>query len=254
MMMKEKLDRIIQERKQQQNNNPLIFWEHINILKKYLFIICFFVILFSSIAFFYNAQILKFLTKPLNGIDLIFLSPIDPITFIMKMDLLAGVILSAPIILYLVWRFVSPALMDKQKKILKRIFIFSFILTILSVIYAYFYLIRISLDFLLSINTEGIIKSFTAQNYLNFIIFETFLTIFIFQVPLIIILLIYFGICKSQTISSKRRYIYLFSIIILSVITPTTDIISLLILLIPTGLLFEIGLLIARLIPPRGNI
>ena len=100
--MKEKLDRIIQERKQQQNNNPLIFWEHINILKKYLFIICFFVILFSSIAFFYNAQILKFLTKPLNGIDLIFLSPIDPITFIMKIDLLAGVILSAPIILYLI--------------------------------------------------------------------------------------------------------------------------------------------------------
>src|SRR3989339_774616 len=143
MMMKEKLDRIVQERKQQQNNNPLIFWEHINILKKYLFIICFFVILFSSIAFFYNVQILKFLTKPLNGIDLIFLSPIDPITFIMKMDLLAGVILSAPIILYLVWRFVSPALMDKQKKILKRIFIFSFILTILSVIYAYIYLISI---------------------------------------------------------------------------------------------------------------
>src|SRR3989339_611377 len=161
MMMKEKLDRIVQERKQQQNNNPLIFWEHINILKKYLFIICFFVILFSSIAFFYNVQILKFLTKPLNGIDLIFLSPIDP---------------------------------------------------------------------------------------MNFIIFETFLTIFIFQVPLIIILLIYFGICKSQTISSKRRYIYLFSIIILSVITPTTDIISLLILLIPTGLLF------AKLIPPRVNI
>ena len=121
-------------------------------------------------------------------------------------------------------------------------------------IYAYLYLIRISLDFLLSIDTGGIIKSFTAQNYLNFIIFETFLTIFIFQVPLIIILLIYFGICKSQTISSKRRYIYLFSIIILSVITPTTDIISLLILLIPTGLLFEIGLLIAKLIPPRVNI
>jgi len=236
-------------RRKARKNKDLSFWEHVDILKKYLFTYLFVVLSLSGVAYFFNEILLDVLMMPLEGAKLIFLSPIDSVTFLFKIDFLLGVILSIPFLLILFWKFISPALSRKQGIILALFLFISLFLSVISVLYTYFYLIKLTIGFLLSINAGAIENSFTAQNYLNFIIFQIFFMAFVFQIPLIIVLLKYFNICQPEVIGAKRRYVYLALIIIVSFITPTTDIFSLLIVLVPIYFLFEVGLIVAKIIP-----
>jgi len=222
--------------------------EHVAELRKKILIA---LIVFATgviISHIFNSEIINFLLEPASNQNLIFLSPLEPLFFIFQIDFIGGVIFSFPVILWLLFSYVSPALSDKINRKIIFFYITSTLLLIFGLAYALFVAAPISLKFLFSITIPGIENSFSVQKYLSFFIAQAMIVMMVFQAPIIIIGGVYLGMLETRLLTTKRKHIYIGLIIALAIITPTTDIFSLAILFIPCVIIFEISLIGARLI------
>lgn len=231
-----------------QENDPKTIIEHIGELRKKIFIALGAIVFGSTLAHIFHTEIITFLLKPTGGQKLIFLSPLDPIFFIFKIDLITGIIIAFPIIIWCIFSYITPALPDKVNKLLFYFYTTSGLLLFIGLFYAFFIAIPLTLKFLFSIEIPGIQNQISAQNYLDFFIAQVLIITIIFQVPILIIGSIYIGILKTKILANKRRYIYLIITIALAIITPTTDIFSLIIILFPCLAIFEISLIGGKII------
>ncbi len=231
-----------------ETNEAKSILEHVGDIKKKIFIAFFAFIVGAVISHLFNLEITNFLLRPSSGQNLIFLSPLDPLLFIFKIDFMGGFIISFPIILWSIFSYVNPTLPFKIRKTIGLFYFASALLLFLGLIYAFFVTIPLSLKFLFSISIPGISNSFSAEKYLSFFITQAIIVMIVFQVPILVTGGVYLELLKTKFLASKRRYIYLILIISLAIITPTTDIFSLLIILVPCIFIFEISLIIGKLI------
>ncbi len=229
-------------------NEPKNILEHVSDLKKKIFIALFAFIAGAIISHLFNGEITNFLLKSSNGQNLIFLSPLDPLLFIFKIDFIGGFIISFPVILWSIFSYINPVLPLKFRKTIGLFYFASALLLFLGLIYAFFVTIPLSLKFLFSISIPGITNSFSADKYLSFFITQAIIVMIVFQVPILVTGGVYLELLKTKFLASRRRYIYLFLVISLAIITPTTDIFSLSIILVPCIFIFEISLLVGKLI------
>lgn len=222
--------------------------EHIRELRGKLIISLIAVFSGAAIAHFFHEKIINFLLAPAGGQQLIFLSPLEPLFFIFKIDIIAGIIFAIPVIVWGIISYLAPALPKKIYKLIFFIYFTSIILTIFGLLYAFLVTIPISLKFLFSIVVPGIQNQISAQNYIDFFIAQTLIVTGIFQIPILIIGGIQVNAFKTKTLAAKRSYIYFISIIALAIITPTTDVFSLIVIFIPCLVIFEASLISGYLI------
>lgn len=225
------------------DNEAKSIFEHLHDLRNKIFIALGAFIVGSTIAHIFNTEITAFLLKPIGQQHLIFLSPIEPLIFIFKIDLVAGFIISFPIIIWSFFSYITPALPKKIKKFVIFFYVTSTALVLLGLAYAFFVTIPLSLKFLFSITIPGIENSFSVEKYLSFFVTQAVIVMAVFQVPILIIGGVSLGAFKTKFLASKRRLIYIILIIALAIITPTTDIFSLIIILFPCLVIFEVSLL-----------
>ncbi len=233
---------------QKNQNNDLSVLDHIIELRTRVILSLLAVIVGSAIAHFFHEQIINFILKPISGQKLVFLSPLDPLFFILKIDLVVGILISLPVIVWSVFSYIRPVITDKISYLIHIIYLSSTLLVLASLSYAYFIIVPLILKFLSSITIPGIESSITAQSYLGFFITQILIIALIFQIPLFIIFGIYIGIFNARLLGSKRGYIYVGMTIVLSILTPTPDIFSLGIILIPALFIFELSLIIGRIV------
>lgn len=233
--------------------SELTVLDHIRSLRRTVFSIVLVVLVASSIVHYFKNSVLSFLLAPLGGEapELQFLSPLDPLYFILKVDFILGFLLSLPIIIFLIWRFVSPA---NERRSAATPFIIigaSSVLGLIAATYAYKLLIPIILNYMSGLVVPGTALSFTANGYLDFFLSTTTLLILVFQIPLLIVGLTYTGLIVPDTISRNRPYIFLGIVILTAFITPTTDLISLALIAVPALIVVEFGTLMARFVYAR---
>lgn len=231
-----------------ERNEPQSIFEHVGELRQKIFIILGAFILGATISHVFNKEIIAFLLRPAGNQHLIFLSPLEPLFFIFKIDFIGGFILSFPIIIWAIFSYITPALPKKLGSIVVLFYLTSTFLLFLGLIYAFFITIPLSLKFLFSITIPGIENTFSAEEYINFFITQTIIIIGVFQVPVLIIGGIALGLIQTKIFANRRRIIYLVLLIALAIITPTTDIFSLCIIFIPCLIIFEISLLGGKII------
>lgn len=202
----------------------------------------------SFISFFYINQIQGFLLGPVKNIGqkLNFLSPADGFLFIFKVTALAGFVLSLPFHLFLIWKYASGALLEKEKKLVGYFIFGSGFLTVFAIAYSWIWIIPISLKFLTDIKPEGTEILLTADEYFGFIFSMTAVMVAIFQVPTAVICLVKTGLVRVDTIKSKRKEIYI-AIIILTALFGSPDLLTWVLTSIPAIFLFEISLIISTL-------
>lgn len=232
----------------QELNEPKSIFEHIGDLRKKILIAFLAFAIGTVIAHIYNAEIINFLLKPAGSQPLIFLSPLEPLIFIFKIDFIGGFIVSFPIIIWCLFSYVKPILSKKISNIVIFFYIVSTFLLFAGLLYAFFIMIPISLKFLFSIQIPGIVNSFSAERYINFLITQAVIIMTVFQVPVLIIGGVYVGILKTKIFANKRRYIYVGLLVALAIITPTTDIFSLGIIFIPCLVIFEVSLIGGKIV------
>lgn len=222
--------------------------EHVGDLRKKLLIALGAFIVGAIIAHIFHSEIIAFLLKPAGNQHLIFLSPLEPLIFIFKIDFIGGFIISFPIIIWCLFSYISPALSKRISNIIVFFYITSTFLVFAGLLYAFFIMIPISLKFLFSITIPGIDNNFSVERYLSFFITQSVIIMAVFQVPILIIGGVYTGLLKTKILANKRRYIYLILLIALAIITPTSDIFSLSVIFIPCLVIFEVSLLGGKII------
>ena len=181
-----------------------------------------------------------------KGATLIATNVISPILVPLKITLMAAFMLALPIVLYQIWAFVAPGLYSHEKKMVLPLVVSSTLLFILGVAFCYFLVIPGMSKFIQAFAPASITAAPDIEQYFSFV-----LTLFLvfglaFEVPIAVIVLARIGVVTIEQLKSFRGYFIVGAFIIAAVVTPP-DVISQLALAIPMCILYEIGIVAARL-------
>lgn len=224
------------------------FWEHINDLRLHLLCGGLFFVIIAITLFSLGNQTLEYILKPMNGKSLVFLTPLEPVLFQMNIAFLGAFIFSLPIWLLLIAHFIGTALSKSQRLPFYFLTFTSFLFGIISVALTYKFVVPMSLTALSKFVIPGTTFMITANSYISFFMLAVIIIFIILELPIFIIALSYLRLVNPYYIALKRRYFILGLIILLAMATPTTDIVTLIIVAIPTILLAEIGVFISKIV------
>lgn len=157
-----------------------------------------------------------------------------------------GLLGASPYILYELFRFVSPALYENEKKFSVQVVVIVYVLFILGVLMSYYVLFPISFRFLGTYSvSERIHSTITLDSYVSTFTTLTLLMGVVFQLPVIAFALSKLGIITSEMLSKYRKHSFLIIMFVAAIITPP-DLMTLILVTIPLYLLYEISIRVTR--------
>ena len=180
-----------------------------------------------------------------KGATLIATNVISPILVPLKITLMAAFLVALPIVLYQVWAFVAPGLYSHEKKMVLPLVISSTFLFIVGVAFCYFLVIPGMSKFIQAFAPSAITAAPDIEQYFGFVLTLFFVFGIAFEVPIAVIVLTRNGIVTIEQLNAWRGYFIVASFIVSAVVTPP-DVISQLALAIPMCILYEIGIVAAR--------
>ncbi len=164
------------------------------------------------------------------------------------MCILAGFILAFPYILWELWKFISPALYDKEKKGAKVFIFFSSLLFFLGVLFGYFVVIPMSVNFVATFTVSSIVKNqFTLDSYIGMVKTSVLASGLFFELPIIIYFLTKLGLVTPTFLRKYWKYAVVIILIVAAIVTPP-DVVSQTIVAIPMLVIYEISILISKIV------
>lgn len=223
---------------------------HLTELRRRLIIALLAIIGFSIIGYVFSEQIIKVLTVPIG--ELIFLSPTEAFYTHIRVAIYAGFILALPVVIHQVWRFVLPALNQNERKLLYLLVPLSLLLFFLGLAFSFFIVIPFGMRFFLGFSGPGLRPMLTLDYYISFVITITIPFGILFQLPLVQGFLIRFRLVTVKQLERMRKYVVVGAFVVGALFTPP-DVLSQVFLAVPLILLFELGLIMGRIISPRSK-
>ncbi len=164
----------------------------------------------------------------------------------------AGFIMAFPFILWEFWKFISPALYANERKYAKLFLFVSSLLFFLGILFGYFVLVPLSINFLSNFTISSIVENqIDINSYINTVKTTSLATGLVFELPIIIFFLTYLGLITDSFLKEYRRYAYVLILIVAAVVTPP-DVISQLIVSFPLIVLYEGSIIVAKFITKRN--
>lgn len=164
------------------------------------------------------------------------------------MCLLAGFILSFPYILFEVWKFISPALYDQEKKGAKFFISVSSVLFFLGVLFGYFVIIPMSVNFVATFTVSDVVKNqFTLESYIGLVKTSVLAGGLFFELPIVIYFLTKLGLVTPEFLRKYWKYAVIIILIVAAIVTPP-DVVSQTIVAVPMLLIYELSILISKLV------
>jgi sec-independent protein translocase protein TatC len=176
--------------------------------------------------------------------------PLEGFSIRMRTSLYAGIAFAMPVLLWQIWRFVSPGLYANEKRYAVPFVISALMLFVLGATLAYFTLPR-AFDFLINIGGEGFVTGYTAGKYFKLVTYMMLAFGVGFEFPIVLIFFQMAGIVETDTLRRARRFAIVGICILVAVITPSGDPISMLMLSVPMVFFYEIAILIGSFIGKR---
>lgn len=234
------------------------FFDHLEELRQRLIVSLVAVGVGMCVCLYFADRIFDFISRPLllalrqNGMEdkLVFTSPTAPVMLYIELGLLAGLFLALPVVVYELWMFIAPGLYRHERRWALPFIILSVVLFVLGGVFAYKIALPYSLVFLV-----GMGKSFRALISINeYYDLATVIILWmgvIFELPILILFLSLFGIVTPRFLLHFFRHAILAIFIVAAVITPTTDITTMVIFALPMIALYLLGILISYLVVRR---
>jgi len=229
------------------------FFSHLRVLRRCLLVSLIAAgLAFLAVFFGFSRQLMEFLESPLKarGVALIYLTLYEPILIQMKASFIAAIVLASPIIICQVWSFLKPALYPKESRTVVLLFFVTLLLFLSGAAFAYFIVFRLAVNFFL-VSGEGIASPFISiEKYVDFLF--SFILPFglIFELPVAMGILTRMGIAGPALFAKIRRYVILAIFVVAAILTPP-DVISQLLLALPLILLFEAGIVVAKIVAKK---
>ena len=165
----------------------------------------------------------------------------------MKVAMMAAFIISLPHTMYQAWSFVAPGLYAHEKKFMVPMIVASCCLFLMGMAFAYFVVLPVIFGFIISAAPVGVAVMTDIANYLDFVIGLFFAFGLAFQVPIAVILVVYFGWFDVIQLKAMRAYVVVVAFILGAIFTPP-DVVSQFMLALPICMLYELGILLAGFI------
>jgi sec-independent protein translocase protein TatC len=164
-----------------------------------------------------------------------------------KVAFLVAFVIALPYVLYQVWAFVAPGLYVHEKRLVLPLVVASSFLFIVGMSFAYFLVFPVVFKFMASIAPEGVAWMTDIDKYLSFAL-TTFVAFGVtFEVPVVVIVLVRVGVVSIEKLKDIRPYVIVGAFVIGAIFTPP-DVISQVMLAVPLWLLYELGIVLARMI------
>jgi sec-independent protein translocase protein TatC len=202
--------------------------------------------------FYFANDIYAFVSAPLRellpeGATMIATEVASPFLAPFKLTLFVAVFLTVPYILHQAWSFIAPALYRQEKALALPILVSSIVLFYLGIGFAYFVVFPLVFAFFSSVSPAGVTIMTDINSYLNFVLKLFFAFGIAFEIPIATILILAAGITTPDALAKQRPVVIVVCFVIGMLLTPP-DIISQTLLAVPVWLLFELGLLLGRLL------
>ncbi len=222
--------------------------EHLQELRRRILWILFILVFFSIVSYPLTPSLLSKIKRDLlRGSSLVVLSPQEAILVYIKISLLLGFTLSLPFIIFHSWRFIAPGLIEREKRLFLCVVTSSILLFLLGAGFAYFFLLPITLRFLLEVANWTAVPMLSLERTINFILLIILISGLIFQLPLVVGILTRLSLVNYKILSSKRRYVILLAFIISALITDPSMVTQILVA-IPIIILYEISILVSKIL------
>jgi sec-independent protein translocase protein TatC len=190
-------------------------------------------------------EIYVFLERPIRphlpeGTRLSYLGPADPLMLYIKVALLAGVFLAAPVLLYQAWRFISPGLYPRERRWALPFIFFGTLFFLGGGAFAYYVAFPFAVKFLLGIG-ELFQPVITIERYFRFLMTVILGLGLMFELPILIFILSQVGLVTPRFLIRHFRWAVLLIFLAAALITPTPDVINLCVFALPTLALYLLG-------------
>ena len=209
------------------------------------------VIVFIPMAFFMQ-QIFDFLSRPMMaalpaGAKLLATGVITPFMVPLKVTLFAAFLVALPYVLWQAWAFVAPGLYRHEKRLAGPLIASSVLMFFAGMAYCYFVVFGFVFKFIAGFAPASVAVSPDIEAYFGFVMSLFIAFGLTFEVPIVVVLLVRFGIASIDKLKKARPYVIVGAFIIAAIFTPP-DVLSQLLLAIPLCVLYELGILIARFV------
>lgn len=237
------------------------FWDHLEelrgtIIRSVLALVLVFVVLFFFKSLVFDTIVLG-PTKPsfwfyrFLGVDMnVKLINIDvPAQFFIhiKVTFIAAFVVCFPFICYQLWRFVAPALYERERKTVRKAFAFGAGLFYLGICTGYFLVVPLMVLFFDGYQVSTAIENtFSLSSYISLFSGMVFMMGILFEFPSVLAVLSHFGIVTREFMKRFRRHAIVVILILAAVLTPTGDPFTLLVVSVPLYLLYELSILICK--------
>ena len=235
-------------------DDKMSFLEHLGELRVRIMRSLYCLLIGLAVAFPFSERVLDWLARPIRkgGYNLVFLAVTEAFWVQMKVGLIVGLFIAAPGILWQVWGFIAPGLHSHEKKYAAPFVIIGSLLFMVGGAFSLFVVTPYAIAFLLSYARESLQPMITLENHIDFLLKFTLAFGAVFELPLAITLLARMGLVTAKQLSKNRKYAILGAFIAGAVLTPTPDAFNQTLMAGPLIILYEIGIISARLFGRRA--
>jgi|TARA_B110000438_G_scaffold45646_1_gene45785 sec-independent protein translocase protein TatC len=197
----------------------------------------------------FSRDIFTVISEPLRdvlpGNAMIATAVASPLLTPFKLTFFAALFVVMPIVLFQIWTFIAPGLYKNEKRFAVPLFMTSVILFYLGISFAYFVVFPLMFSFFASVAPEGVEVQTDIAQFLDFITTIVFAFGIAFEVPIATVLVVWAGLTDTKKLGKARPYVFLMAFIAGMFLTPP-DVISQTLLAVPVYLLYELGIIMAK--------
>jgi sec-independent protein translocase protein TatC len=164
-----------------------------------------------------------------------------------KVSFYAGIFVASPIVLYHIWKFISPGLFPKEKKFVAPFVITSSLLFVGGVCFGYFLVLPSAYKFFLEFTTDFLKPMLSMREYLTLTLKLLLAFGVIFEIPVFLFFMTKIGLVTPRKLARMRRYAIVVCFIVAAIITPTPDAFTQTMMAIPMVILYEVGIIVSKL-------
>ena len=243
------------------HEKPMGFFQHLEELRWTLIKCAVVFVVFAVLIGFFLKEFNNVLLWPLHHVqaenpkltfDLGTTSIMEGFNVVIQLCCAGGLVMSIPFFLFFLGQFIAPALTPKEMKVVLPVCLSSFVLFLLGAAFGFFLLVPSTVRVATQINELfGFVMRWTPGSYYSLLTWLVFGVGASFEFPLVIILLIYLGIMKVDTLRKFRRHAIVVIFIIAAVVTPTPDPFTQTLFAIPLYLLYELAIIVGARVQKR---
>jgi sec-independent protein translocase protein TatC len=229
-------------------DEQLTLVEHLDELRNRIIVSAIILVAACGLCFWQNHLLLDIANEPLPGDRVpITFGVTEPFMTTLKVSIYAGILISLPVLLYQAYAFLLPALKPTERRLATPFLVLVPLLFVAGVAFSYFVVVPAAVEFLLNFNQDQFSIQVRASEYYSFLMLTLIAVGLVFQIPVGVVAITRLGIVTPEQLSHNRRYAYL-ALAVVAMLLPGTDPVTMLIELAPLVALFELSLILSRML------